>query len=920
MLRGPKTIKIPIIIHLLPYYIRLQNTHGSIKSSLLPPKSFSLPFTPKPFDKMPQRDIFSQICFLSRALFLARHCLIEPNLDIVVGLHCLALKTGALANVSTPTSLLTLYGKAGDLGSAWCLFNETTSKDVICWNAMINACVYGQCFESAVTLFKEMMKDALGFDSITLLIVLSALSRSNSLEQGRVLHGISLKRHIDSNCFLPNALMDMYSNCGDLSSAESIFMRMEFRDTISWNSMICGYLHNTYPEKALKCFKQMSFSGVRADDVSLSCIISACSCLGELRFGESVHGCGVKLGYDELSHVSVANALISFYSECDRFHAAEKVFLRLNDKDVVTWNSMIDGLSKKGRVLEAIDLLHKMQLTRTVQPDSVTLMTILPLCSEFSLLRQGRSIHGFSIRRKLGLDLSLTNSLLDMYIKCDCLKLANLLFNSMHNRDLISWNIMIGGYSHDGFLKEAGVLFRDLLHSGLRCGLSTLLAILPSCNCHEALQFGKSIHCLMFKSGFSLNVPAINALMFMYINCGDMVASLLLFRSISVGTDLISWNTVIVGYAQNGYFIEALEAFNQMRQPSVINPDSITLVSILSACGNLELVFYGKCIHGLALKTLTALDLRVRNALLTMYCKCGDIGGAESLFHTIHNRNLCSWNCMISGFAQNKDARRAFDLFHHLEFKPNVITIVSILSACTQLGALRHGREINGYALRFGHHQNVFVSAALVDMYSKCGRLEIANRIFQKSAEKSVATWNSVISAFGYHGYGRKAIKLFSEMRESGTMATKSTFISLLSACSHSGLVDEGWEYYNRMSEEFGVIPTTEHHVCVVDMLGRAGRLSEAYEFIKQIPTRPAPGVWGALLSACKEHGNLEMGKSVAEHLFLLEPKNVGYYVSLSNMYAAAGKWSNAVEVRRMIRDRGLRKPPGCSLIDVCSR
>lgn len=272
---------------------------------------------------------------------------------------------------------------------------------------------------------------------------------------------------------------------------------------------------------------------------------------------------------------------------------------------------------------------------------------------------------------------------------------------------------------------------------------------------------------------------------------------------------------------------------------------------------------------------------------------------------------------MISALSQNKDGREALELFHHLESEPNEMTMASILSACTQFGLLRHGKQIHGYTFRKGFQGNCFVSAALLDMYSRSGRLNTAWKLFTSVTEKSIASWNCMISAFGYHSDGRKAIDLFHEMCYSATRPTKSTFISLLSACSHSRLLNEGLYYYDHMLEDYGVEPATEHHVCVVDMLGRSGKVQEAYEFIKQMPSQPEPGVWGALLSACNYNGDLKMGRKVAELLFKLEPENVGYYILLSNMYVAAGSWKDAVEMRQIIQDQQLRKPAGYSLIDV---
>ncbi|KAJ0664470.1 putative tetratricopeptide-like helical domain superfamily [Helianthus annuus] len=304
----------------------------------------------------------------------------------------------------------------------------------------------------------------------------------------------------------------------------------------------------------------------------------------------------------------------------------------------------------------------------------------------------------------------------------------------------------------------------------------------------------------------------------------------------------------------------------------------------------------GDSFTGFAHKTLVDKDVRVMNALITMYGRFGDVDSAMLVFDL---------------------SKTVLQLFQNLDFKPDEITNSTILSACTQLGSIRHGKQVHGHVLRSNFHENCFIVAALIDMYSNCGRLDISICLFNSSSEKNIASWNSMISAYGFHSKGQKAITLFDEMIKSGEKPTKTTFINLLSACAHSGFVNEGLRYYNRMSDVYGVEPVTEHHVCVVDMLGRSGRLNEAYEFIEKTVVKPDHGVWGAMLSSCNYHGDVEMGKKVGQILFGLEPKNVGYYVSLANTYVAAGSWSDAVKLRNFVQDVRLKKPVGYSLVDV---
>lgn len=836
--------------------------------------------------------------------------------DGVAALHCAALKSAAVLDPPVRTSVITAYSRVRDVCSALQVFDEAAAPDLILWNAAISALTLNCRYGDAVVLFRWMV-DVLGvFDSTSMVIMLSGASRARSLEHGIAFHGMALKRRLDTDLSLWNTLMDMYAKCGDFYSSEVVFQRMPYRDTTSWNSMVSGSLFNGLAEISAYYFKEMVRSSFQADEVSLSCVLSACSHLKDLfSFGESVHSSVIKLGYEDTTS-SVENSLITFYYELGFPEAAEEVFLSTSNKNLVTWNAMIKGLVENDRVNEAMCMFQEMRSKN--QPDVATLVTIISACGDRGLLPEGKEVHGYIIKKgHIYEECSVGNSLLDLYMKCNDPSTARILFRTMPMRDLISWNTMISGYSrNDSLGEEAKAMFKGLLSEGLSCTLSTVVAVIPSCFCPQDLNFGKSVHSFILKYGFLTGVSAANSLIHMYICCGDSLAAFSLLESITPMSDIISWNTAIVGCVQNGLYGDALEAFQFMHSTLTLNPDSITLVSVLSVCGNLKLQSLGKSIHCMALKRLIEFNLRVKNALLTMYFRFGDTESAELIFSSLVGRNLCSWNCMISGFAQNNEGLRALQFYKKMEyFEPNEISIVGIICACTQLGDLRQGKNIHGHVVRFGLQTNVFISASLVDMYSKCGRLDISIRVFESSAEKSIACWNSMISAFGFHGLGLKSNEIFWKMNNSGVKATRSTFIALLSACSHSGLTDEGLKYYHLMIEHFGIIPTPEHHVCVVDMLGRAGRLQEAHKFVESLPSKQAHGVWGALLSACSKKSELKMCESVAKHLLCLEPENSGYYVTMSNLYAYQDMWSGAVQVRDILQDKGLMKPRGRSII-----
>ncbi|TVU34700.1 hypothetical protein EJB05_16547, partial [Eragrostis curvula] len=833
--------------------------------------------------------------------------------NVVSSLHCASLKSGAVLDPPVRTSVLTAYARARDAGAALALFDEAVCPDVILWNAAISALTLNRCYSDAMALFRQMARELGEFDSTTLVVMLSGASRAGDLGHGMALHGVSVKRGLDADQLnLWNALIDMYAKCGDFESSEAVFWRMSYRDTTSWNSLISGSVFNGLDDVAACYFKEMTRSVFQPDEMTLPSVLSACSHLDNLfTFGESVHSCAIKLGYEDTASCSVANSLVTFYSKFGLPEAAEMVFASTTNKNLVSWNALIKGLVENDRVIDALIVFQEMGSEN--QPDVSTLVTVVSACGDEGLHSEGKAVHGYIIRKGLlHEEPSVGNSLLDLYLKLDDTSTASLLFRTMPRTDLISWNTMITGYSRNDSLKEeAQSMFKALLSEDLQCSLTTVLAVIPSCSSPEELSFGKGLHAFSLKYGFTHGVSTVNALMHMYITCGDSLATFSLMEEIMPVSDIVSWNTIIVGCVQNGLYKDSLDAFQFMCSTLALNPDCITLVSVLAACGNLNKQSLGKSIHCMTLKDSFASNLRVRNALVAMYFRMGDTVSAESIFYSMGDKNLCSWNCMISGFVQNNKGWRALQFYQKMEdFMPDEMSVVGIICACTQLRDYRQGKIIHGHVVRSALQKNVFISASLVDMYCKCGRLDIALQVFEIS-EKSIAGWNSMISAFGFHGHGLKSIELFLKMNDSGVKATRSTFIALLSACSHSGLIDEGWKYYHLMSEKFGIIPTTEHHVCIVDMLGRAGQLKEAHKFVESLSPQQAHGVWGALLSACSSKTELKMAESIANHLFCLDPENSGYYVTFSNLYAYQDMWSGAVKVRSILQDKGLMKPRG---------
>lgn len=381
---------------------------------------------------------------------------------------------------------------------------------------------------------------------------------------------------------------------------------------------------------------------------------------------------------------------------------------------------------------------------------------------------------------------------------------------------------------------------------------------------------------------------------------------------------------MISGYTFNSKLVEALSLFLRMREQQEIEGflavNSVTLLSLVSGCTLPTHLTIGVCLHCCGVKFGFDGYLSVANCLLTMYVRCGEVEIARKLFDEMHEKDLITWNAMISGYAQNGHARRVLELYREMKLtrnmSPDPVTLLGVVSSCASLGAKSIGREVERQIEHCGFSSNTFLTNALINMYARCGDLVRARSIFTRMAEKSVISWTAIIGGYGIHGQGEIAIGLFDEMIELGIRPDETVFVTVLSACSHAGLVDKGLEHFNAMEMKYGLKPGPEHYSCLVDLLGRAGRLKEAMDLIKSMKVKPDGAVWGALLSACKIHKNVELAELAFEHVIELEPTNIGYYVLLSNIYSDTENLEGVLKVRVMMRERKLKKEPGCSYVE----
>ncbi|KAG7985721.1 hypothetical protein I3843_03G040900 [Carya illinoinensis] len=431
----------------------------------------------------------------------------------------------------------------------------------------------------------------------------------------------------------------------------------------------------------------------------------------------------------------------------------------------------------------------------------------------------------------------------------------------------------------------------------------------------------KKAHAKTFAFGLQHDKHLSIKIAILYVSFDNVDTANILFES-APNPSSYFWNNMIRGYATEGQFARSLGLYNKMLQEGLI-PDKFAFPFALKSCAGLSNLQLGKLVHQHLLCCGCSGDLFVNAALVDMYAKCGDVGIARLVFDKMAVRDLVCWTSMISGYAHNgynSETLEFFNLMRGSGVKPNRVSLLSVLLACGSLGALRKGEWFHNYVIQTGFENDILVVTAVMDMYAKCGSLDLARGLFNEAAGKDIVCWSSMITCYGIHGDGRKAIDLFDAMLEAGLSPNHVTFTCILSACGHSGLLEEGRRYFKLMKEVFRIAPKLNHFSCMVDLLGRAGQLDEAKNLIENMPVKPDATIWGPLLGACRIYGNLDLAERVADVLFQLDPLQSGYHVLLSNIYAAKGRWNKVEMVRNMMARIGANKIQGFGLIELNDR
>ncbi|GAA0167489.1 hypothetical protein LIER_22413 [Lithospermum erythrorhizon] len=588
--------------------------------------------------------------------------------------------------------------------------------------------------------------------------------------------------------------------------------------------------------------------------------------------------------FDEMpiKNTSSWNSLISAYTKEGFIDIALELFNQMPARDSVSWTTMIVGYNQIGRFGSALRMFMEM-IKSQVMPTEYNVTNILAGCASLHALDIGRKVHSLAVKLGLASYVSVANSLLNMYAKSGDEERAKIVFDRIKLKSMSTFNTMIS------------------LH----------------------MEYGR-------------------------FDC-----ALEQFEQMDE-RDIVSWNSMVSGYYQRGLDVQALDIFRKMIIHSLLKPDRYTLASVLSACANLEVLKLGKEMHAYIIRTGFSTSEAVGNALISMYSKCGgveiarrileqngtsklnvisftalldgytklgDIDPARQIFDLLTDPDVVAWTAMLVGYVQNGFSTNAMELFRLMIQKgpkPNNYTLAAMLSVCSSLASLNHGKQIHAVALKSKEASSISVGNSLISMYAKAGNINYARSVFHLiQRKKDAVSWTSMILALAQHGLGEEAIQLFENMLALDMIPDHITYVGVLSACTHVGLVEQGRSYYKTMKDVHEIEPSSSHYACMIDLFGRAGLLDEAKEFIEMMPIEPDVIAWGSLLSSCRVHKNTDMAKVAAERLLSIEPENSGAYSSLANVYSACGKWEEAAKIRKTMKNRQVKKEQGLSWLQI---
>ncbi|KAL1223908.1 Pentatricopeptide repeat-containing protein [Cardamine amara subsp. amara] len=613
------------------------------------------------------------------------------------------------------------------------------------------------------------------------------------------------------------------------------------------------------------------------------------------------------------------NNLISMYVRCGSLEQARKVFDKMPQRNVVSYNALYSAYSRNPDYASYAFGLITHMASESLKPNSSTFTSLVQVCALLEDVLMGSSLHSQIIKLGYLDNVVLKTSVLGMYSSCGDLESARRIFECVNDGDAVAWNTMIVGSLRNDKIEYGLMLFRSMLMSAVEPTQFTYSLVLNACSKLGSYSLGKLIHVRIIVSDSLADLPVENALLDMYCSCGDMKEAFYVFWRIHK-PNLVSWNSIISGCSENGLGEQAILVYRRLHRMSTPLPDEYTFSAAISATAEPERSIHGKLLHGQVTKLGYERSVFVGTTLLSMYFKNGEAESAQKVFGVIKEKDIVLWTEMIIGQSRVGNSECAVQLFIEMYREKNRtdgFSLSSVLGACSDMAMLRQGEVFHSLAIKTGFDSGMSVCGALVDMYGKHGKYDAAESIFSVVSNPDLKCWNSMLGAYSQHGMVEKALSFFEQILKNGLLPDAVTYLSLLAACSHSGSTQKGKFLWNQMKEN-GITAGFKHYSCMVSLVSKAGFLDEALELIEESP----PGnnhteLWRTLLSVCVNRRNLQLGLYAAEQILKLDPEDTATHILLSNLYAVNGRWEDVAEMRRKIRGLASTKDPGLSWIEV---
>ncbi|KAH7307612.1 hypothetical protein KP509_22G068500 [Ceratopteris richardii] len=661
--------------------------------------------------------------------------------------------------------LLGMYIKCGHLVDAETIFAQLAVKNVISWNALITGYAEHGPYEQVFTCFEQMQLEGITPNSVTVASVIKACGDLRAIEKGREIHLMFILSTHETDLSVANTCIGMYAKCGSLLEAQKVFDAMATRDVVTWTALMAGYAQHGPPEKALECFHQMQKCNITPNAVSFSCVLKACSSIGDLEEGQKIHAYIAKEEYE--TDRLVMNSLIDLYGKCGSLIDAREVFGNVPFQDAASWTSLIVGCIEHGHGQEALKIFNNMQV-KNIPLDVVSYVCGLKACSLAGAVDNGLSLHAEIGREGFEGDLTINNTLISMYSKFGWLTEAEDVFDMLHKRSVCSWTALIAGYSEHGYSELVLRCFEQMQTERICPNDVTYCCFLRACGIIKELDRGGKCHQEIVEKGLEKDTSIGTTLVGMYSKCGSLSQAQGVFRMLSV-QDVTAWTAMIAGYTEQNFHHEALHCFNQMQHKCACS-NTVTYICVLKACGSLGVLVKITDIHKEVVLKGFESDFTLNNSLIGAYAKCGSFQDAWSLLNNFPAQDVVTWSAMIKGYAVNQESDMAIECFHRMlneGLKPDAVLFLCLLTACGHGSMVLQGQD---FFNMMGCVHNIQPAPehlnCMVYLFARVGLLYEALTVLEMLSPASEGTWLSLLSACKIYGEQELGLRCFQQLVE----------------------------------------------------------------------------------------------------------------------------------------------------------